>query len=58
MHDAGGDRSETVAALPKIVRALRARGYKLVTVPRLLLDNPAPANQHFSTVLTAELGGS
>jgi hypothetical protein len=24
----------------------------------LLLDNPAPANQHFSTVLAAELGGS
>ncbi len=58
MHDAGGNRSETVAALPKVIKALRAHGYKLVTVPRLLLDNPAPANQHFSTVLAAELGGS
>ncbi|MEA2158515.1 MAG: peptidoglycan-N-acetylglucosamine deacetylase, partial [Solirubrobacteraceae bacterium] len=42
MHDAGGVRTETVAALPRIISRLRARGYKLVTVPRLLLDNPAP----------------
>jgi peptidoglycan/xylan/chitin deacetylase (PgdA/CDA1 family) len=45
LHDAGGDRAETVAALPEIIAGLRARGYRLVTVPRLLLDNPAPANQ-------------
>jgi peptidoglycan-N-acetylglucosamine deacetylase len=51
MHDAGGNRSETVAALPQIIRALRARGYKLVTVPKLLLDNPAPADQQISAIL-------
>jgi peptidoglycan/xylan/chitin deacetylase (PgdA/CDA1 family) len=51
MHDAGGDRSETIAALPTIVRQLRARGYKLVTVPRLLLDNPAPADQQYSAAM-------
>ncbi len=45
MHDAGGTRTQTIAAIPMIVRALHARGYKLVTVPKLLLDNPAPANQ-------------
>jgi peptidoglycan-N-acetylglucosamine deacetylase len=45
LHDAGGDRSETVAALPLIIKALRKRGYKLVTVPRLLVDNPAPKDQ-------------
>ena len=45
MHDAGGNRTETVAALPIIIRDPRRRGYKLVTVPRLLLDNPAPAHQ-------------
>lgn len=45
MHDAGGDRSETIAALPLIVQALRKRGYRFVTVPRLLLENPPPANQ-------------
>jgi peptidoglycan/xylan/chitin deacetylase (PgdA/CDA1 family) len=48
MHDAGGDRSQTIAALPAIIRGLRRRGYKLVTVPRLLLDNPAPRDQDYS----------
>jgi peptidoglycan-N-acetylglucosamine deacetylase len=45
LHDAGGNRSETVAALPEIIHALKARGYRLVTIPRLLLDNPPPADQ-------------
>lgn len=45
MHDAGGNRSETAAALPEIIRGLRAKGYKLVTVPKLILDNPPPRNQ-------------
>jgi peptidoglycan/xylan/chitin deacetylase (PgdA/CDA1 family) len=45
MHDAGGPRTETVQALPQIITGLRSQGYKLVTVPRLLLDNPAPADQ-------------
>ena len=35
-HDGGGNRSQTLAALPQIVRALRARGYSFVTVPELL----------------------
>ncbi len=51
LHDAGGNRSETVAALPKIIKRLRARAYELVTVPRLLLDNPAPHNQQISSVI-------
>jgi peptidoglycan/xylan/chitin deacetylase (PgdA/CDA1 family) len=51
LHDAGGNRSETVQALPLIIKRLRARGYKLVTVPRLLLDNPAPRNQQISAVI-------
>lgn len=46
MHDGGGDRSETVAALPTIIKDLRQRGYRLVTVPQLLVDNPAPHDQH------------
>jgi peptidoglycan/xylan/chitin deacetylase (PgdA/CDA1 family) len=50
MHDAGGNRAETIAALPKIVEALRAKGYRFVTVPKLLLDNPAPANQQISSI--------
>jgi peptidoglycan/xylan/chitin deacetylase (PgdA/CDA1 family) len=51
MHDAGGNRAETVAALPKVIAQLRARGYRLVTVPRLLLDNPPPANQQLSSLI-------
>jgi peptidoglycan-N-acetylglucosamine deacetylase len=36
MHDGGGDRSQTIAALPGIVRRLRQRGYRFVTLPQLL----------------------
>jgi peptidoglycan/xylan/chitin deacetylase (PgdA/CDA1 family) len=42
LHDGGGDRSQTVAALPQIIRELRSGGYRLVTVPQLLIDDPPP----------------
>jgi peptidoglycan-N-acetylglucosamine deacetylase len=45
MHDAGGDRSQTLAALPAIVRRVRARHYRLVTVARLVRDDPPPRRQ-------------
>ena len=32
MHDAGGDRTQTVAALPQIVTRLRAMGYSFVSI--------------------------
>ena len=51
LHDAGGDRSETAAALPRIISGLRRRGYTLVTVPKLLLDNPTPHVQNIAAVL-------
>ena len=35
-HDGGGDRSQTVIALPKIIDALRDRGYQFVSVPELI----------------------
>ncbi|MHA6720093.1 glycosyltransferase [Sphingomonas sp. RS6] len=35
LHDGGGDRSQTVAALPRIIAALRARGYQFVPVSEL-----------------------
>jgi peptidoglycan/xylan/chitin deacetylase (PgdA/CDA1 family) len=40
LHDGGGDRSETEAALPAIVKALRRRHYGFVTVPELLRIDP------------------
>lgn len=36
LHDGGGDRAETVAALPRLIAALRAQGYHFVTVPQLV----------------------
>jgi len=36
MHDGGGDRSQTVAALPQIISSLQKQGYKFVTVPELM----------------------
>jgi cellulose synthase/poly-beta-1,6-N-acetylglucosamine synthase-like glycosyltransferase/peptidoglycan/xylan/chitin deacetylase (PgdA/CDA1 family)/spore germination protein YaaH len=35
LHDGGGDRSRTVEALPRIIKELRARGYRFVTVSEL-----------------------
>jgi peptidoglycan/xylan/chitin deacetylase (PgdA/CDA1 family) len=35
-HDGGGDRSETLAALPHEIDTLRSRGYQFVTVTELL----------------------
>ncbi len=36
MHDGGGNRSETLAALPDIVSTLRKRGYTFVNITQLL----------------------
>jgi peptidoglycan/xylan/chitin deacetylase (PgdA/CDA1 family) len=36
LHDGGGPRAQTVAALPRIIATLRARGYRFLTVPQLL----------------------
>ena len=36
LHDGGGDRSQTVAALPRIIDGLRAQGFALVTTSELL----------------------
>ena len=45
LHDGGGSRSQTLAAVPVIVRELRRREFRLVTVPELLLDNPPSSDQ-------------
>ena len=36
LHDGGGDRSATVAALPVLIDALRAHGYSIVQVSKLM----------------------
>jgi len=50
LHDSGGDRSQTVAALPKLIETLQAKGYHFSSVAQLLelkrddLMPPAPVN--------------
>ncbi|MDX6608018.1 MAG: hypothetical protein QOD14_2558 [Solirubrobacterales bacterium] len=52
MHDGGGNRSETAAALERLVPELRARGFKFVGLDALLgtganqVDPPASDSQH------------
>ncbi len=36
MHDGGGERSQDVEALPRIIETLQAKGYKFVTVGELM----------------------
>ena len=43
LHDSGGDRSQTVAALPLLIDALRARHYQLVPVSELAGLTPEQA---------------
>jgi len=45
LHDGGGDRSETVAALPAIINGLRRRHYQFVTVSQLVALDPPPRHQ-------------
>lgn len=40
MHDGGGDRSQTLEALPTIIQTLRDRGYHFVTIRQMLARLP------------------
>ena len=57
LHDGGGDRSETVRALPMIIEGLRARGYQIVSVSELINKSradvmpPIAANERWSARL-------
>ncbi len=35
LHDGGGDRTQTIKALPRIIRALKRKGYRFVTLDEL-----------------------
>jgi peptidoglycan/xylan/chitin deacetylase (PgdA/CDA1 family) len=54
MHDGGGNREETIAALPAIVGGLRKRGLHPVTVPQLLEDDPPPHGLPLPTNLSGD----
>ncbi len=54
MHDAGGTRTQTIEALPTMIRELRARGFRLVTVPQLLEDDPPPPGQPLPSSLSGD----
>jgi peptidoglycan/xylan/chitin deacetylase (PgdA/CDA1 family) len=53
-HDGGGNRSQTLAALPRIIERLHQRGYRLVTIPKLLEDDPPPATQSSPQTLAGD----
>jgi cellulose synthase/poly-beta-1,6-N-acetylglucosamine synthase-like glycosyltransferase/peptidoglycan/xylan/chitin deacetylase (PgdA/CDA1 family) len=44
LHDAGGDRGQTVAALDLLIPRLQQRGYQFSTVTGALADRLGPAN--------------
>jgi cellulose synthase/poly-beta-1,6-N-acetylglucosamine synthase-like glycosyltransferase/peptidoglycan/xylan/chitin deacetylase (PgdA/CDA1 family) len=60
LHDAGGDRSRTVQALPVLIDALRAHGYRIVSVAELAGMTPAealpPASRTAADLLLDRLG--
>ncbi|TMK40110.1 MAG: polysaccharide deacetylase family protein [Actinobacteria bacterium] len=45
MHDGGGPRTQEPLALPRIIRGLRERHFRLVTVPQMMLEDPPGAGQ-------------
>ena len=57
LHDGGGDRAETVRALPAIIEGVRARGFSIVPVHQLLgktkadVMPPLPTNERFAAWL-------
>jgi peptidoglycan-N-acetylglucosamine deacetylase len=57
LHDGGGNRAETVAALPRIIDGARARGFTFVPVYQLLgkmkadVMPPVPANESWAARL-------
>ena len=57
LHDGGGNRSQTVAALPKIIEGIRAKGLQIVPLYTLLgktkadVMPPLPSNQRWAARL-------
>src|SRR6266545_1529614 len=57
LHDGGGDRSNTLKALPMIIEGLRARGYRIVSIHELLgkryedVMTPISRNERFWAIV-------
>lgn len=45
LHDGPGERPNTLGAVRRIVTTLRSRGFRLVSLPMLLRDDPPPHDQ-------------
>ena len=63
LHDGGGDRSPTIAALPQIIDTLRAQGYRFVPVEQLmgrtraqLMPVPSDEEQRWASIEGDALG--
>jgi cellulose synthase/poly-beta-1,6-N-acetylglucosamine synthase-like glycosyltransferase len=58
LHDGGGDRRETVRALPMIIDGIHAKGLQIASIGDLLHKNrsdimsPVPANERWSAILS------
>jgi cellulose synthase/poly-beta-1,6-N-acetylglucosamine synthase-like glycosyltransferase/peptidoglycan/xylan/chitin deacetylase (PgdA/CDA1 family) len=57
LHDAGGDRTATLQALPRIIDTLRAQGYTFVPLDKLMNDSraslmpvPGPEEQRWASL--------
>ncbi|MFH9806698.1 bifunctional polysaccharide deacetylase/glycosyltransferase family 2 protein [Streptomyces olivaceus] len=44
-HDAGGERSQTIAALPKYIEKMKAKGYTFTTVSGAMADQQSPQQE-------------
>lgn len=51
-HDGGGNRANTVAALPQLIQQLQQQGYDFVTLPELMERSTPPALQKASESAT------
>lgn len=54
MHDGGGDRVSTVAAVPQIIAGLRAKGYEFSTVGDLVISDPPGSDDMSSESLSTQ----
>ncbi len=53
LHDGGGNRSQTVAALPILISTIENLGYKFVTIQQLVDDLVAPPSQNTSSNISS-----